>query len=367
MKIAITHDWLYGGGAEKVVEALHELYPDAPIYTSYCTEEWRKKLHGRVVTGYLNRWPFSKLRKFLPLMRQQWFKSLDLSDFDVVISSCGNGEARFVLPKKPRGQKPLHIAYTHSPTHFYWRKYDQYLANPGFRPKWLVRLALRLLVARLRRADWQAAQNPDVMIANSTHIQSDIKRYYGRDSVVVHPPVDTNDFRPSQTSGTYYVMWGRHVPYKRFDLAIDACTRLNKRLIVLGEGPETKSLKQRAGKSVEFMGKVSSADLKKWASEGQAFLFPGEEDFGIAPVEAMAAGLPIIAFGSGGALDYVKDGENGVLFSTQTVDDLCSAIKKFETLSFDKNHISACARSFSKDVFMHKISSIVSDTLQEIK
>lgn len=359
MKIAIVHDWLYGGGAEKVVEALHELYPDAPIYTSYCTDEWNAKLHNKVITGYLNKWPFSALRKFLPALRQQWFKSLDLGYYDVVISSCGNGEARFVLPKKPCGQKPIHFAYTHSPTHFYWRKYDEYIKNPGFRPKWLVRLALRLGVSHLRKADWQAAQYPDVLVANSHHIQADIKRFYNRDSEVIHPPVDIDRFSAQNMHGDYYIMWGRHVPYKRFDIAIKACTQLSKKLIIIGDGPETPTLKKLAGPTVEFRGRVDEAELQSLASHARAFLFPGEEDFGIAPVEAMASGLPVIAYRSGGALDYVSEGQSGLFFNEQTVESLCDALTKFEALSFDSMAVRKYAQPFARDAFKQKISALI--------
>jgi hypothetical protein len=154
LRVALVHDWLYGGGAEKVVLELHKMFPDAPIYTSYCTDEWRHNLDNKVITGYLQNWPFSSLRKFLPLLRQRWFRTLDLSEFDIVISSSGNGEAKFVSVKEPA----VHICYCHTPTHFYWRHYEQYLRNPGFRPYWLVRLALKVLVKPLRKRDYRAAQ-----------------------------------------------------------------------------------------------------------------------------------------------------------------------------------------------------------------
>lgn len=357
------HDWLYGGGAEKVVEALHEMYPEAPIYTSYCTNEWRERLDNKVVTGYLNTWPFNRLRKFLPLLRQNWFRSLDLSGFDVVISSCGNGEARFVLPDKSRGQKPVHIAYTHTPTHFYWRKYEQYLNEPGFRPKWLVRMALKSMVSILRKADWRAAQSPDVMLANSSHIQADIVTYYGRDSVVVHPPVDVELFNKERHSTDYYVMWGRHVPYKRFDLAVEACNKLERKLIVIGEGPDTEHLKEIAGTTIQFMGKLSADELVTYAAHAKAFLFPGEEDFGIAPVEAMAAGVPVIAYKSGGALDYVDDGISGVFFKSQSTASLVDAIKDFEKRTFSAETIKKRALLFSRKKFKSSIKKIIKSNI----
>ncbi|HSX31895.1 MAG TPA: glycosyltransferase, partial [Candidatus Saccharimonadales bacterium] len=191
--VAIVHDWLVGGGAERVVQELHKMYPDAPIYTSYATDEWKQRLDGKVVTGYLQHWPFSKLRKYLTVLRIWWFGSLDLSAYDLVISSTGNGEAKGI--RVPNG---THVCYCHSPTHFYWRHYNQYLKNPGFglfNP--LVRVSLRLLVGPLRKWDLRASKRPDYFVANSTHIQKDIQTYYGRDSVVVHPPVDISRFTPA--------------------------------------------------------------------------------------------------------------------------------------------------------------------------
>ena len=234
-RVVIVHDWLYGGGAEKVVLELHHLFPDAPIYTSYCTNEWRQKLDGKVVTGYLNNWPFTSLRKFLPVLRQRWFRNLDLSEFDVIISTSGNGEAKFVRGKK-------HICYSHTPTHFYWRHHESYIKNPGFglfNP--IARLGLKLLVSPLRKRDYEAAQKVDFFIANSTHIQADIKTYYDRDSIVIHPPVDTERFTNTKVSERRgFVTVGRLVPMKHVDLIVKACNELGLPLTVVGRGPELK-------------------------------------------------------------------------------------------------------------------------------
>ena len=379
-KVAIIHDWLYGGGAELVVEELHKMYPDAPIYTSYCTDEWRRRLDNKVITGYLQHWPFSKLRKFLPVLRQHWFKNLDLSQFDLVISSSGNGEAKFVLPRKdtriPQANeklkienrksnvKPVHICYCHSPTHFYWRKYDEYLENPGFKPKWLARLGLKLLVKPLRKRDYQAAQRVDYFIANSSHIQSDIKKYYGRDSVVIHPPVNTGKWKMENgkllkpRSG--FIMWGRHVPYKRFDLAIKACNKLRLPLTIIGEGPETENLKNLAGPTITFTGRLDSVEeIAKLARQAEAFIFPGEEDFGIAPVEALAAGLPIIAYKSGGALDYVIEGKTGIFFTKQTQTSLAEAVVLFKSEPLDHNVLIKTAEQFSAEQFKSGLRKLI--------
>lgn len=346
-KVAIVHDWLYGGGAEAVVYELHKMFPEAPIYTSYSTKEWREKLDDKVVTGYLQHWPFSKLRKFLPVLRQHWFRKLDLNAYDLIISSSGNGEAKFVT-KRP-GAK--HICYCHTPPHFYWRKYEEYLKHPSFRPKWLVRLGLRLLVKPLRKRDYAAAQKVDHFIANSTHIQNDIRTFYDRSSVVIHPPVDVEKFskvkKHSDSKQQLFIVWGRHVPYKRFDLAIQACNKLKVPLTIIGQGPETENLKRLAGPTITFNGFLSHDELIAEASKASAFLFPGEEDFGIAPVEALALGLPVIAYKSGGALDYIEDGKTGLFFTLQTVESFTNAIQDFEKRKFKAADIRAATEKFS--------------------
>ncbi len=364
-RVAIVHDWLYGGGAELVVEELHKLYPEAPIYTSYCSDEWRERLNNTVVTGYLQRWPFAPLRKFLPVLRQHWFKNLNLSNFDLVISSCGNGEARFVRVKKPT----IHISYTHTPTHFYWRKYSEYLKNPSFRPKWLVRTGLKLLVKPLRKRDYQAARGVDYFIANSSHIQNDIKKYYGRDSVIIHPPVDVKTFSSAKhqalsSTPSGFVTWGRHVPYKRFDLAIRACNQLKLPLTVVGSGPETEALKMIAGPTITFTGRLPHDELVDQAVSAEAFLFPGEEDFGIAPVEALALGVPVIAFRSGGALDYIEPGKTGVFFEEQTVESLVEAIETSRSVDFKPDYITKSTEVFSAKEFAKQISAFIASKME---
>jgi glycosyltransferase involved in cell wall biosynthesis len=317
-KVAIVHDWLVGGGAEKVVQALHEMFPEAPIYTSYSTDEWRKKLDNKVVTGALQHWPFGTLRKFIPPLRIWWFRSLDLDGYDLIISSSGNGEAKHI--RKPKGAK--HINYCHTPPHFLWRHYDQYMKTPGFGLfNSLARLGLKLLVGPLRKADYAAAQKVDQFIANSTHIQSDIKKYYGRDSVVIHPPVDVERFRKyarPQTERHGFVTVGRLVPYKRVDIIVDACTQLGLDLKVIGKGPELANLQKRAGPTIQFITDASDEVVATEMGQAEAFIFAAFEDFGITPVEAMAVGTPVIAYKAGGALDYVIEGKTGLFFSSQS-------------------------------------------------
>ncbi len=361
LKIAIVHDWLVGGGAERVVEELHKLYPDAPIYTSYCTPEWRERLHGKVVTGWLQH--FGKVRKFLPVLRIWWFTRLDFSGYDLVISSSGNGEA-FGIKTPPN---TLHVNYCHTPTHFYWRFYDKYLEQPGFgflNP--LARFGLKLLVKPLRSWDYKAAQRPDYFIANSKHIKAEIKEFYGRDAVVINPPVDTERF--SQISNIKYqisnprrgfVTASRQVPQKKLDIIIGAANELKLPLTVIGRGPEHDNLVRLAGDTVTVLENVSDEEIAKQFASAEAFLFAAYEDFGVTPVEALAAGTPVLAYSQGGALDYIKPGVNGDFFNVQSVPSLCAALQAFKPAHYSEQNIRKSAQAFSVEMFAHKFTDYI--------
>lgn len=357
LKVAIVHDWLVGGGAERVVYELHQMFPEAPIYTSYCTDEWRERLDNKVVTGFLQRWPFAKLRKYVGLLRIWWFTHLDFSGYDLVISSSGNGEAKGV--RTPKGVP--HVCYCHAPTHYYWRHYDQYLKRPGFGvfdP--LARLGLRVLVGPLRKWDLKASKRPDFYIANSTHTQAEIKTYYGRDSVVIQPPIDIERFAgKSNTKRKGYVTAGRQTPYKKTDLIVQACTKLNVPLTVIGRGPEHERLVAMAGPSVTFPSNVSDKEMPKYMAGAKAFLFAAYEDFGVTPVEALASGTPVVAYRKGGALDYVVPGKTGVFFDEQTPESLEAAIQSLETMSFKEATIRAKAEEFSPKNFQKKLHDLI--------
>jgi glycosyltransferase involved in cell wall biosynthesis len=346
MKVAIVHDWFVGGGAERVVYELHKMYPEAPIYTAYCSPQWRQRLSGtKVITSYMQHWPFSKLRKFLPPLRAWWFSHLDLGDYDLVISSSG-AEAKGIKVKQPA----IHINYCHAPTHYYWSRYDEYMKSPGFGfldP--LARLGLKLLVGPMRRWDYKAAQRPHQIIANSNFTKDQIKKYYGRDSQVIHPPVDIERFKtpndPPKRSG--FLIAGRQTPYKRFDLAVAACTKLSLPLTVVGDGPEYKKLVKMAGPTVKFVGSPSDKEIVHYFQSAEAFIFPGVDDFGIVAVEALAAGTPVITYKAGGALDYVQPGINGLFFENQTVGSLVQSLKSFDVSTFDPIKVSQSAGEFS--------------------
>lgn len=354
LRVAIVHDWLVGGGAELVVEQLHNMFPDAPIYTSYATHEWRKRLDGKVRTGWLQ-W-LGPLRKFIPMLRIFWFTHLKFDKYDLVISSSG-AEAKGI--KVPKGT--VHVNYCHAPTHYYWSRYDQYMKQPGFGPAfdWLARIGLRVLVAPLRKWDYKAAQRPDYIIANSTYIQSEIKTYYGRESTVIFPPVYMERFQKQHNlkrTRKGFLISGRQTPYKRFDLAIAACTKLDIPLTVIGDGPDHRRLRKLAGPSVTFLGRVSDEVLEEELASSIAYIFPGVDDFGISPVEAMASGTPVIAYKAGGALDYVLPKKSGEFFEKPTATSLANVLLAFNPERYSSPSIAVFAERFSRAHFQQKMS-----------
>ncbi len=361
LRVAIVHDWLVGGGAELVVEQLHLMYPDALIYTSYATREWRKRLDGMVHTGWLQY--LGPLRKFIPLLRIWWFTSLKFDGYDLVISSSG-AEAKGI--KVPKGT--VHINYCHAPTHYYWSRYDEYMEHPGFgKFDWLARLGLRLLVAPLRRWDLKAAQRPDYIIANSRHIQREIKHYYNRDSTVIHPPVYMERFQKSENQRRKrrgFLISGRQTPYKRFDLAVQACTLLDVPLTVIGDGPDHARLRKLAGPSVTFLGRARDDVVEQEMASAAALLFAGLDDLGVTPGEAMACGTPVIAYKAGGAYDYVIPGKTGEFFDEQTPESLAAVIKDFKPNRYSHPAIAVFAQRFSRERFQQAMARYIRSVLK---
>lgn len=365
-RVALVCDWLTGiGGAERVVLELHKMFPNAPIYTSqydnnpkvWFGDNWFKDADVR--TTWLQKLPKS-LKKFLPVLRAWTFSRLDLSDYDLVISASG-AEAKAVKT----GPATTHICYCFTPTHYYWSRYNEYLENPGFGMfSWLARLGLKVLVGPMRRFDYKAAQRPDYIIGISKHIQTQIKKYYGRDAEVIHPPVDTDRIKllnkPSNLRQGF-VTAGRQVPYKKIDLAVKAATDLNVPLTVIGRGPDHSKLGRMAGRSVIFLTKTSDEEMYARFAEAEAFIFPGIDDFGIVAVEALAAGTPVIAYKAGGALDYVNK-TTGIFFDKQTSQSLAKAMQEFSKLSFDHSRIAEQAEKFSATAFEHKMRDFVSNS-----
>jgi glycosyltransferase involved in cell wall biosynthesis len=361
LKVAIVQDWLIGGGAERVLYEIHRMFPDAPIYTSYCTDEWRNKLDDKVVTGYLQKWPFSRLRKFLPVLRIWWFSRLNLSNYDLVISCSSSGEAKAARAKSGS----IHINYCHAPTHYYWSRYETYLDQPGFgRLDPLARLGLRLLVSPLRRWDYKVMQKPNFIIANSTYTKDGIKKYYNRDSTVIFPPVDISRFEVNPQKRHGFVIAGRQTPYKRIDLAVEACTKLSLPLTVIGRGPDNARLRSLAGPTIEFLTSVPDVDMQKYFGSSEAFLFPGVDDFGVVAVEAQAAGTPLIAYKNGGALDYVTEGKTGLFFTEQSVESLCSALNEFSKYKFNYQLIRESTERFTPQIFSVELNEFIDKSLK---
>jgi glycosyltransferase involved in cell wall biosynthesis len=358
MRVAIVCDWLTGlGGAERVVLELHRMFPEAPIYTSQYDSVAVEGFEGADVrTLWLQKLP-KALKKFLPMLRAQAFSHLDLSEYDLVISSSG-AEAKAVKT----GPNTVHICYCHSPTHYYWSRYDAYMAHPGFGlldP--IARLGLRLLVGRMREWDYQAAQNPDYFIVNSKHTAAELKKYYGREAEVIHPPVDIERFKPKDkiVEKHGFVTAGRQTPYKRIDLAVAACTELDVPLKVIGDGPDHNKLVKMAGARVSFLTNVSDSEIPRHFQQAEAFIFPGIDDFGIVAVEALAAGTPVIAYGAGGALDYVKPSKTGLIFNEHTAESLVEALRNFRSKRFKATDLLDTASRFSPGTFSTNLSHFI--------
>ena len=370
MKVALVCDWLTNvGGAEKVLLELHQLYPKAPIYTSKYSRrriDWFDDADVR--TGWLQVFPVF-LRRFLGPLRLRWFSRLDLSEYDLIISVTG-AEAKAVKSgkrlheegksnvKNPNG---LHISYCHVPTQYYWQMYDDYVENPGFgvlNP--IVRFFFKLMVKPLRKADFKASQVPDYYVTISEYAKDLITKYYKREAVVIHPPVEIDEFKVGK-GGDYYIVTSRQVNWKRIDLAVKACTELGRELLVVGEGPEHNKLVNlsNGSENIRFVPFVDKKELAKYLAGAKGYLFPSMEPFGIAPVEALSAGCPVIAYGKGGALDYVKDGVNGVLFDKQTVKSVREAILRFEKKSYDVEKVSKSVENFSNKRFDKEIKDLV--------
>jgi glycosyltransferase involved in cell wall biosynthesis len=360
VKVAIVCDWLTGiGGAERVVFALHEMYPDAPIYTSQydpSSIDWFSEADVR--TTWLQKIP-KGLKKFLPLLRAYTFSRLDLSEYDLVLSSS-SAEAKSVKT----GPKTVHICYMHAPTHYYWIKQDEYLKNPGFPLgfNWLAKLGLRFLDKPLKEWDKHAAKKPDLIVTNSNYTKDLIMKHYKRESVVIHPPVDVDRFKLKANPPTRhgFVIAGRQTPHKRIELAVEACTDLKVPLIVIGNGPDHKRLEKKAGRNVTFLTNVNDFNMVEHFQSALGFIFPNIDEFGIVAVEALAAGTPVVAYNKGGVLDYLKPGQNGIFFDKQTPQSLARALESMNSKSFNYASISSSAQKFSADNFKDKFKSYIS-------
>lgn len=367
MKVAIVVDWLTEvGGAERVLLAIHQLYPNAPIYTSQYRPQridWFKD--ATVKTGWLNVFP-RRLRKFMAPLRVLYFNHLDLTEYDLVISVV-NAEAKGIRT----ASSAVHVAYLQGPpTQYYWGQYKEYLRNPGFgKLNFLARFGLKVLIKPMRRLDREAAKRPSLLIANSNYVASEIKKYYKRDSLVVCPPVDVDSLqkvkaKPMNPFGKadFYIVTGRQVNWKRVDLAVDACTRTGRNLLVIGDGAEHADLVARAAghQNIKFLPRYDGpAEIKQYLLAARGFIFSSLEPFGIAPVEALACGCPVLALKSGGSLDIIENGVNGAFFESQTVDSLIKGLEQFEQMWFSGKAVEKSVEKFDVKQFKRQFKNVI--------
>jgi glycosyltransferase involved in cell wall biosynthesis len=362
MKVALVHDYLNQyGGAEKVLEIFAEIFPNAPIYTLI----YDPGLAARILPGkeirasFLQKIPFARShhRLFPPLMPFA-VERFDLSDYDLVISDSAAFSKGIIT--KP---ETLHICYCHTPIRYAWDDSHKYVREFNM-PFW-VKPFVPLFMNYLRLWDREAAFRVDKFICNSKFVAGRIRKYYKSDAEVIYPPVDIGKFFPGKENEKYFLMVGRLLVYKRFDLAIDVFNELEISLKIIGTGPEMSKLKKRANWNVEFLGDMSDEKLREYYQNCQALIFPQEEDFGIVALEAMACGRPVIAYRGGGALESITDGETGLFFNEQKVDSLMGAVKRFNPDNFDSHKIYAHAKKFDKKIFSEKIKEFVEKAYYE--
>ncbi len=357
MKVALVHDYLNQmGGAERVVLALHELFPEAPLYTSIYDPKRVDPAFQKIDirTSFMQKFPFimKHHQPYLPFYPFA-MENLDLRGYDLVLSSSSAfGKGIIVRPET------LHICYCHTPMRWCWN-YREYVEREQLGG--LARRLLPFIITWLRVWDQASAQRVDHFIANSPVVAERIQKYYRRESVVIPPPVEVERFLfdPAAQAGEYFLSLGRLAPYKRVDLAIQACNRLQLPLVVIGSGRDEKQLRAMAGPTIRFLGRLSDAEVLRYIAHCRAFIFPGEEDFGITPLEVQACGRPVIAYGAGGALASVIDGVTGTFFKEQTVESLAAALAAFDPGRYNAQTIRNHALDFDKPLFQRRILQFI--------
>lgn len=346
------------GGAERVLLALHELFPDAVLYTSLYSPEKAKwvQIFPEVIPSLINKIPLIRDKhEYLGIFMPVVFESLDLSRYDLVVSVTSEA-AKGVIT----GPSTLHLCYCLTPTRYLWSHYDTHFKGRSFKGM------TKPIVSYLRRWDKAAAQRPDVMIAISTAVQDRIKEYYGRGSIVIHPPLALSLYSSraghddkKERGRNCFLIVSRLVRYKKVDLAIEAFNELGLPLYVVGVGKEERKIKKMAKPNIKFLGQLTDAKLASYYKKARALIMPQEEDFGLVAVESIAAGTPVIAYRAGGALDIIKEGVNGIFFDKQTKDDLIEAIERFGESQFNAKIIKQSAEKFSQKNFKKRFIKIV--------
>lgn len=363
LRVAFVHYWLTGmAGGEKVLEALCRMFPQADIYTHVLDRASISETLAahRIETTFIDRIPGARrhYQLLLPLMPLA-LEQLDLSDYDLVVSS-ESGPAKGVIT----GPDTLHLCYCHSPMRYAWDLYHEYRAGRSFP----VRALMTPIMHYIRQVDRGSAAGVDRFIANSGFVARRIRKFYRRDADVIHPPADVQRFELSTSDDGYYLVLGRLIGYKRVDLAIEAVRGSERQLVILGGGEELEALRRDAPENVRFLGAAPDGELEATLSACRALVFPGLEDFGIVPVEAMACGKPVICYGRGGVLDSVPDGDAGVHFHEQTPQALRDALDRFERegVRWSAERIRAHARSFAEPQFTAAMGDVISDGFEAL-
>ncbi|MFA6553683.1 MAG: glycosyltransferase [Patescibacteria group bacterium] len=364
MKIALVHDHLNQlGGAERVLRAFCDMYPQAPLFTLIYDAKSTQHVFDEVKINesFIMKFPFARrrFRWYLPMMVPAT-ESYDLTGFDVVLSDSSALAKGILTPPKT-----LHICYCHTPTRYLWSDHNEVIDK--LERNWLVGRMSQLYRSYLRQWDRLAADRVDKFIANSRFVAHRIKKYYKHDSVVIHPPVDTSKFSIAEKVGDYFLIVSRLRPYKKVDIAIQAFNKLNLPLYIIGEGEEEERLKAMAGANVKFLGFQSDEKVRQYLAHCRAFIHPQEEDFGITPVEAMASGRPVIAFGAGGAMETVVHGVTGLHFDEQSWEALADTVIHFKQENFDPTVIQEHAKKFDTVEFKRRMYEFIEKTWQEYK
>jgi glycosyltransferase involved in cell wall biosynthesis len=355
-KIALVHDYfIQEGGAERVAAAMHDSFPSAPLYTTVALpHRLPKELRGADIrTSAMQRLPGMEQRfRHYFMLYPLAVEHFDLSEYDLIFSSS-SGYAKGVRRRKDA----VHVCYCHTPMRWVWR-YDDYVAREKFGP--VTRSILPISLWGLKKWDLRAARQPNYYIANSRQVADRIKQFYGREAFVIPPPIEVDRFQMSKQIDDYYLVLSRLVPYKRIDLAIEACKQLNRRLVIIGDGPDRQRLEKMGGPHIQFMGRQPDSVVNHYASRCRALLFPGEEDFGMTPLEVNAAGRPVIAYHGGGALETVVAGATGLFFKEPTSASLSEAIEQFETRDWHQSVLRRHAEKFDRSVFAFRVLQFLS-------
>lgn len=374
MKVALVHDWLTGmRGGEKCLEALCEIFPEATIFTLVHVKGSVSSTieNMDIQTSFVQKLPFvrKRYRSYLPLFPAA-IEQFDVRSFDLIVSSS-HCVAKGVIPHP----EAFHICYCHTPMRYVWAMYEEYFGQE--RLKGLAKYIVPIFAHYLRMWDITSNVRVDEFIANSQNVKRRIWRYYRREAEVIFPPVDTQDTKLSTSDEGYFLLVSAFAPYKRVDLAVDAFNQLGERLVVIGTGQEERRLKAMSGSNVEFLGWMEAEDLDQYYAGCRALIFPGEEDFGIVPLEAQCYGKPVVAYGAGGVLETVKgrwlfdrsrsksEKYTGIFFHEQTTDQLIAAVQQFRTSEYDPQFIRDHALQFDKEMFKERMREFIQARLSQ--